>query len=61
MFTGAHVAADVELSERCRFRQELVHTQGLIKGIYFYLVREIMGASQIAILKLFLLLDSYPP
>lgn len=40
MFTGVHTAADVELSERCRFRQELVHTQDLIKGIYFYLVRK---------------------
>lgn len=32
MFTGVHAAADVELSERCRFRQELVHTQDLIRG-----------------------------
>lgn len=40
MFTGVHAAADVELSERCRFRQELVHTQDLIKWICFDLVRK---------------------
>lgn len=40
MFTGVHGAADVELSERCRFSKELVYTQDLIKGIYFHLVRK---------------------
>lgn len=39
MFTGVHVVADVELSERFRFSEELVYTQDLIKGIYFYLVK----------------------
>lgn len=40
MFTGVHSAADVELSERCKFSKELVYTQDLIKGIYFHLVRK---------------------
>lgn len=40
MFTGVHGAADVELSERCRFSKELVYIPDLIKGIYFYLVRK---------------------
>lgn len=40
IFTGEHRAADVELSERSRFRKELEYTQDLIKGIYFHLVRK---------------------
>lgn len=40
MFTEVHSAADVELSERCSFSKELVHTQDLIKGICFHLVRK---------------------
>lgn len=40
MFTGVRGVADVELSERCRFSEELAYTQDLIKGIYFYLVRD---------------------
>lgn len=42
MFTGVHGFADVQLSERCRISEELVYTQDLIKGIYFYLVWEEM-------------------
>lgn len=40
MFTGVHGVADVELSERCIFSEELVYTQDLIKGIYFDVVRK---------------------
>lgn len=32
MSTGVRGAADVELSEWCRFSKELVYTQDLIKG-----------------------------